>query len=167
MKIAAIFYSKTGITRKVTLDIVDGLKKEGIMVDVFELKPLRDYSRPLHLNPRLIYETLIKKTTEITVIPHEPKLKDYKLIILASPIWCGTIAPPIREFIKKYKYSGKKAVCITTSMLPLNYSKKLKRVTEREGKYKVIHCVNVVGRKPYKKVIDSIVRKIIEELAKE
>jgi len=27
--------------------------------------------------------------------------------------------------------------------------------------------VNVVGRKPYKKVIDSIVRKIIEELAKE
>jgi len=102
---------KPGITRKVTLDIVDGLKKEGIMVDVFELKPLRDYSRPLHLTPRLIYETLIKKTTEITVIPHEPKLKDYKLIIsviLASPIWCGTIAPPIREFIKKYKYSEKK-----------------------------------------------------------
>jgi len=105
------FFSKTGITRKATLDIVDGLKKEGIMVDVFELKPLRDHSGPLHLTPRLIYETLIKKTTEITVIPHEPKLKDYKLIILVilvSLIWCGTIASPIREFIKKHKYSGKK-----------------------------------------------------------
>ena len=167
MKVTAIFYSKTGTTRNVTLEIVDGLKKEGVMVDVFELKPLRDYSRPLHLNPRLIYETLIKKNTEITIIPHEPKLKDYKLVILASPIWCGTIAPPMREFIRRHEHPGKEVVCITTSMLPLNYSKKLKRIAESEGKYKVIYYVNIVGRKPHEKIVGDIVRKIVERLGEE
>jgi len=37
-------------------------------------------------------------------------------------------------------------------MLPLIYSKKLKKTAEKEEKYKVIHYVNTVRRKPYKKI---------------
>jgi len=160
MRVAIVFYSKTGITKEIVLKISNMLKEKGIAVDVFELKPLHDYGGLLYLNPRLIYETLIRKSTEITVIPYEPKLENYDILILASPIWCETITPPIREFIRRHKFPGKKTICITTSMFPLKYSKKLKKIAEKYGKYKVIYHVNISKGKPYEKILSDITQAI-------
>ena len=32
---------------------------------------------------------------------------DYDVVFVGTPIWCGTIAPPVAAFLAKYKLAGK------------------------------------------------------------
>jgi menaquinone-dependent protoporphyrinogen IX oxidase len=58
--VASVYYSRTGVTRAVSEFIVGWLAGRGLRVDVFELRALREYARPLHLNPRLIFDTIFR-----------------------------------------------------------------------------------------------------------
>lgn len=162
MKIAIVFYSKTGNTRRVVQELIETLKHSGFDVNVFEVIPAHDYKPPLHFNPRLIYETLIKKSTSINIKPSAPLVKDYDIFILASPVWFNTITPPIRTFIREYKGQGKTAICITTSQIALNYSRKLRDIAEKEGNYKVIYDVNIVKGEIGRKVLNKITEIILK-----
>lgn len=59
MKVAVVYYSKTGRTRQVALYIGEKLGELGVQADAYEDRQIREYLRRfLHLNPRLIYDTL-------------------------------------------------------------------------------------------------------------
>ncbi|MEM1625510.1 MAG: hypothetical protein QXP95_07995, partial [Candidatus Nezhaarchaeales archaeon] len=53
-------------------------------------------------NLRLIYDTIFKKGASIKFEPSKPKLSDYDLVVVASPIWIGTLSSPIQEFLKRH-----------------------------------------------------------------
>lgn len=64
VSIALIYYSRTGVTRSVAVFIKERLASIGFRVDLYELKPLREYIKPLHFNPRLIIDTIVKSSVE-------------------------------------------------------------------------------------------------------
>jgi len=151
MRILIVYYSKTGRTRRVAKIIKEKLEENGNEVCAHEVKERKDYAKYLlHLNPRLIYDTLIRKRTEIKHI--KINLRDYDLLILGSPIWYGTVVPAIRAIIEKFKGIKINTICFTTSDLDRGYSKKFRRLLEGLG-YKVIYNFDVVKKESEKEHI--------------
>jgi len=160
LSIAIVFYSRTGVTEMVIGIIAEKLREQGFKVDVFEARPRREYGRPLHLNPRLLYDTFTGRLIDIVVKPSKPTLDDHSLVILASPIWCGKVSPPIRAFIRAFKCPGKTAVCLTTSQIERSYSARLRAVAEAEGGFKVIYDGNLVKGKLDEQMLNEILEAV-------
>ncbi|MEM1508239.1 MAG: hypothetical protein QW262_08360 [Candidatus Bathyarchaeia archaeon] len=140
MRIAIVYYSRTGYTERVVGELGLCLKSEGFTVDVYRTLPIREYSKPLHLNPRLIYDTLIRGGTDIRFEPSEPRLSGYSAVIVASPIWIGTLTPPIQEFLRRYAII--RPVIIITSIQSTK-TEKIERIVERLCRAKPLLCVNI------------------------
>ncbi|MEM1549802.1 MAG: hypothetical protein QXO74_04525 [Candidatus Methanomethylicia archaeon] len=159
MKIAIVYYSKTGTTRSIVNSIWKELEKENVNVRVFELKHENEYANTLlHLNLRLIYETLSDKTIKI-VGDEEFHEDEFNLIIIGSPIWYGRETPIIRRFIKKYANKIKTPIILlTTSKLDIDYSKNLKMKLEAMG-YNVISNISITTKN-----VNSSISLLIEEL---
>ena len=147
--------------------IVNELKSKQISVDTYEIKPQQDYGKPLHINPRLIYDTLVQKYTKITIKPSIPNVDKYDLLILASPIWFGTIASPMRAFIKDFSSPGKPVVCIVTSQMLLGYSKKFKDIAKKEGRFNVEYALDVVRGEIDKETLNTLLKIISKYCSKE
>ena len=140
MRVATIYYSKTGRTRAVAMRIKKKLEESGVVVDTYELRLDREYSRRLlHFNPRLIYDTLSGRAVEFSGIRgFNPGA--YDVVVIGSPIWFGTVAPAIKTFIRKFKGKIRKPVaCFTTANIRSDYSLKFKRVMESMGYRVFLH----------------------------
>lgn len=96
-----IYYSYTGHTR-----IIANMIKEKINCDILELKMKVPYSND--------YQTVVdeqqnnehaKDTPEIEQLNID--LNNYDEIILGTPVWWYTIAPPIRTFLMENDLKGK------------------------------------------------------------
>lgn len=96
-----VYFTYTGNTKSIA-----ELIKEKLNCDILEIKPKIEYSSD--------YQTVvddhennlqIRKTPEIEDINID--LTNYDEIILGTPVWWYTIAPPIRTFLTKYDLSGK------------------------------------------------------------
>lgn len=161
MQVAIVYYSRTGRTRYVALRIGEELRKSGVSVDVYEVKQVREYSsRLMHLNPRLIYDTLTGRLVDIVGI-EDLNPGEYDLLVVGSPIWFGTVAPAIRSFIKIFMGMVKNPVaCFVTSNLRRKYSLKFKKVLEEYG-YKVLlhETINDIND-------ENTIRKFVEEVLK-
>ncbi len=160
LRIAIIYYSKTGRTRSVANYIKRRLVGDGFKVDVFEVKPAREYmSFLLHLNPRIIYETISGKVIRIVGL-EDFNPKHYDLIFLGSPIWFETIAPPVRSFIEIYGDEvNVPVICFSTSSLKRNYSMKFRRILE-ERSFNVISAFNITDLNRERHLIDEVLVKI-------
>jgi len=140
MRVAIIYYSKTGRTRAVAMRIKKKLEESGVVVDTYELRHDREYSRRLlHFNPRLIYDTLSGRTVEFSGIKgFNPGA--YDVVVIGSPIWFGTVAPAIKSFVRKFKGKIRKPVaCFTTANIRSDYSFKFKKVMELMGYRVFLH----------------------------
>ena len=94
MKTAVIFYSLSGNTAYVA-DIL----KEKLDADLFRIRPRDEYPKKG-----------LKKfyfAGKSAVMAEEPELIDdpidlsgYDQLILGTPVWAGTFAPPLRTFLK-------------------------------------------------------------------
>lgn len=96
-----IYYSYTGHTR-----IIANMIREKINCDILELKMKAPYSND--------YQTVVdeqqnnehaKDTPEIE--PLNVDLNNYDEIILGTPVWWYTIAPPVRTFLMENDLKGK------------------------------------------------------------
>ena len=136
-----IFYSKTGRTKRIALRLKDLLSNAGLNVDIYEIRHRKEYlNKLLHLNPRLIMDTLLDKHVEF-VGAEDFNPEGYDVIIIGSPIWYNTVVPAIKSFIKSFRdrMGSKPIVCFTTSTLNIDYSSKFKELLQSIG-YKVILC---------------------------
>ncbi len=136
------------------------LKDLGVGVDVFTVRPIREYSsRLLHLNPRTLYETLLSRNIPIKG-DEGFKPETYDAVVIATPIWWGMEAPPIHSFIQKYANLIKTPIyCITTADLPIDYASKLLKTLKARG-YEVRECIQVVNFEKDRGRIDAMLDKV-------
>jgi len=157
VSIRIVYYTRTGNTEEVVEKILGALKPLG--AHAHRVYAVREYSPPLYLNPRLWMDTLSSRRIEISIVPpFDPD--DCALLIVATPIWIGRPAPPIREFVERYARRGFETVCIATSHLGRGYAEKFRRFLESRG-YRVALCIDV--RESF---IDDESVRAIERIAK-
>ncbi len=95
MKILVLYYSRTGTTRKVGLEIAKllGCDTEEI-IDTKNRKGWLGYISAGR-------DGTEKKLTIIQGIKH--RLSDYDCLIIGTPVWAWNISSPIRTFLTLYK----------------------------------------------------------------
>ena len=101
-KILIVYYSLTGNTKFIAETIQEILKAE-----IQEIKPKKD------VKPKGAmryfwggYKATMKKKPSLEPIEKNPN--NYDVIIIGTPVWAWTIAPPIRSFLTQYDLSNKK-----------------------------------------------------------
>lgn len=141
-RVAVVYYSRTGVTKTVVESLAEPLRSAGAPVDVYGVLPAEEYSRPLHFNPRLAYETLVRRGTDVKFEPEEPRLEEYDVVVVASPVWFNTLAPPVQEFLRRHRRGARSLVVITTSTLDVDCSRVSRVVEELYGSEPAL-CVNV------------------------
>ena len=108
MKPFIIYYSYSGITRRLAEDIA--LITDG---DLRELKPQKPYS--------FSYNTAVKEVREEMEKGYCPPLiqgtetiENVEVIFIGSPNWFKTFAPPVLSFLRKVDLSGKTIIPFCT-----------------------------------------------------
>ncbi|MFZ4648087.1 MAG: flavodoxin family protein [Patescibacteria group bacterium] len=95
MKTLIVYYSRTGVTRKLATELANLLG-----ADLEEIKdPTSRIGVMGYLNSGK--EAALKKLAPIEELVH--RLKDYDLILVGTPVWAFTISSPVRSFLEKYK----------------------------------------------------------------
>jgi hypothetical protein len=108
LKISIVYYSYSGITRKLAEDIA--LITDGKLI---ELKPEKLYS--------FSYNTAVKEVRKEIEKGYCPSLLEIKetfddidTVFIGSPNWFKTFAPPILSFLRKTDLSGKTIIPFCT-----------------------------------------------------
>lgn len=102
MKTLIVYYSLEGNT-----DMIAKAMAEKINADLLRIKPVNDY-KPSGAGKYFTGGTsvLFKKKPPLETISLNPG--EYDLIIIGSPVWAGSFAPPLRTFFSKDYLKGKK-----------------------------------------------------------
>ncbi|MBR6184849.1 MAG: flavodoxin family protein [Clostridia bacterium] len=93
MKAAVVFYSLTGNTRFAAQEAAKRLHADLIEVrpeNAFPDKGVRKFFRGGK-------SAVMKETPKL--LPYAFEAEQYDLVVLATPVWAGTMSPPIRAFI--------------------------------------------------------------------
>jgi len=155
VRVCIVYYSKSGRTEHVAKVLRELLEKEGFSVDLFRIKPVRDYGILLHVNPRVNYDTLAGRAVEIKGL-EDFNPDNYDAIVIGSPIWFNNITPPIRSFIELFKGRiSKPVICYTTSNIRRGYTKKFKKLLESLG-YRVVLDFSITKLEKCKQILPSI-----------
>ncbi|MFA4833796.1 MAG: NAD(P)H-dependent oxidoreductase [Patescibacteria group bacterium] len=97
-----IYYSLEGSTR-----LMAETMAETIDADILELKPLKE----INPNGFLKYfwggrQVVFKEKPKLEIFDKNPL--DYDIVIIGTPVWAFTYAPPLRSFFKRVKLRDKK-----------------------------------------------------------
>jgi len=90
-KVLVVFYSRTGITKKVAEKITDILS-----CDIEEITDLKN-RRGVKGFIGGIKDSIRKKSTEIKPVEKNPS--DYSIVIIGTPVWASGMAPAVRTYI--------------------------------------------------------------------
>jgi flavodoxin len=102
MKVKIIYYSQEGNTKLIATQISKLFDS-----DVLELKPIKEYPTKGFLKYFWGGKSIVAKEKP-QLEQYDKAIEDYDLIILGSPIWAGTFAPPIRTFLTENDLVGKR-----------------------------------------------------------
>lgn len=126
-KVAIIFYSFSGNTRKIArflkTEISSKASKE---VELIEIKPVREEKNFFKQS----FQALKKKTPRL---PGDLKydLSEFQLVIFGSPVWAFSIAPPLRSYLKKAAgIEGRKTACFLNYGSGAGASKALRELND-------------------------------------
>jgi len=161
LKTAIVYYSRMGNTELLVKLLFNALLTQGAAVDVFKAKPLREYSPPLHLNPRLIFDTLVRKGTSVILEPTGFNPLNYSVVIFASPIWFSNLSPPIQQILRDYAGKLKNYIILTTSRLKTKRDA-LSRKTESILREKPILYLNITVEELRN---EAVVKNTVQNLA--
>lgn len=100
MKILIAYYSRSGHNRKLSEELAKALSAD--VEEIIDLKS-RDGIVGWIIGGK---DASTKQLTNIKPVTKNPA--DYDLVILSSPLWVGTAAPAIRQFIVQNKEAFKK-----------------------------------------------------------
>lgn len=108
MKTLIVYYSYSGITRRLAEDIA--LITDG---DLRELKPKKPYSFSYHTAVKEVREEIEKRYCPPLAQGAEP-VENAELIFIGSPNWFHTLAPPVLSFLRTVDLSGKTIIPFCT-----------------------------------------------------
>lgn len=117
------------------------LNASSLSVDLYKVKLVNEYKHFI-LDPRIFYDTVVRKSTKISFEPDEPLLEKYGLVIIASPIWIGRLSAPIQELLRRYSKTMKSFMIITTSARRID-CEKIARNVEKDYSAKLSSCFNL------------------------
>lgn len=106
MKSAIIYYSRSGVTKK----IVDKIQKK-FGSDVYSVEPEKKYGN--YLSAVIRYGGERKKS-----VPVKTKIADfssYDVIFIGFPVWYGTMPNFLQEYVKNANLAGKRIIPFATA----------------------------------------------------
>lgn len=95
MKTLVVYYSRTGVTKKVAEILSVKLK-----ADLAEVVDLQDRSGAIGYL-KAGRDASLKRLTQIK--PIVKNLADYSLVLIGTPVWAWTMSTPIRTFLTENK----------------------------------------------------------------
>ncbi|KAF5087925.1 flavodoxin family protein [Acetobacterium wieringae] len=108
MKTAVIYYSLEG-----NMDFIAQQIGKNAEVDLYRLKPQKEY--PTGKISKYVVGGKSAKFGECPeLINPAIDLSKYETVIIGTPIWADTLAPPLNTFFRDYDITGKKIVLIAT-----------------------------------------------------
>jgi flavodoxin len=124
MKTLIVYYSRTGVTKKVAETL-----KQKLNCDIEEIVDTKDRKGPIGymLSGREAMKGTLAKIKPITKNPG-----DYELVIIGTPVWAFTMSSPIRTFLTEQKDKLKKVAFFVT-MGGSGYEKTFKKMAEIIG----------------------------------
>jgi flavodoxin len=160
VKILIIYYSRTGNTKM----CCEALQKE-LGADMIEIKDLKSRSGGWGFFTGAMGSMFDVHTN---IDPLHPDITPYKNIIIASPIWTGTLSTAIRTLIDKNKFDSKKVVLFTTTNAAEKdkYIEKSKARVAHNGTQVVGYYQVVVKKEVDKKKIDKAREEIVSDAMK-
>ncbi|ONI48246.1 hypothetical protein AN643_02540 [Candidatus Epulonipiscioides saccharophilum] len=99
MKTLVAYYSLKGHTKFVAETIANELG-----ADLYEIKPQKKYSM---LTALMASKSQIKKSVSPPIEEPNVEMNKYHEIIIGTPVWWGSFAPPVRSFVRKQDLSRK------------------------------------------------------------
>jgi len=155
-KILILYYSRTGNTKM----CCEALQKE-LGADMIEIKDLKNRSGGWGFFTGAAGSMFNVHTN---IDPLNPDLSPYKNIIIASPIWTGTLSTAIRTLIDENRFDNKKVVMFTTTNAAEKekYIEKSKARVAQRGAQVLGYCQVVVKNEVNGKRIDKTQQEIIE-----
>lgn len=88
------YFSRTGTTKKIALEIADRLGAEVDPIFSDEYKGISGWIKGG-------FHAVKARTTEISF---SKSANDYDLVIIGTPIWAGTVTPPVRAYLEKNNF---------------------------------------------------------------
>ena len=159
-KTLILYYSRTGNTKM----CCEALQKE-LGADLIEIKDLKNRDGGWGFFTGALGSMFNVHTN---IDPLNPDLSPYKNIIIASPIWTGTLSTAIRTLIDKNRFDNKQVVMFTTTNAAEKekYIEKSKARAANNGAQVVGYYQVVVKREVAGKKIDKPKQEIIEDTLK-
>ncbi len=97
MKVAVVYYSFTGNTKRASEFIARHLNHKGIQTDVIVLHPEKEGSSFF----RQGWQAFSYQEVNLQRLDEIKNLSAYDFIIFASPVWAFTITPALRSYLKR------------------------------------------------------------------
>ena len=109
MKSIVVYFSLDGNSKYVA-DLI----KEHVGADILSLEPVKDYpkgnaSKYFWGGKSVVFGEKPK------LVPYVFDAKEYDLIILGTPVWAGSFAPPVKTFLRENDLSNKKIALFACS----------------------------------------------------
>ena len=92
MKTAIVYFTRSGVTRAAAEYMARKLD-----ADTFELRPAEPYPEEYRAVVERAMEELRAKTRP--PLAGMPDVSGYDTVLVGSPNWCGTIAPPLAAWL--------------------------------------------------------------------
>ena len=106
MKTLVVYYSRTGVTRKVAEELAEQLGAD--LEEIHERKSRRGVLGFLGG----AWDALRKKSSSIEPARCDPA--DYDLVLIGTPVWAGTMATPARSYLTERGRAIRRAALFCT-----------------------------------------------------
>lgn len=110
MKTLIVYYSLEGNTRWAAEQIAGRLGAETLRLTPKAAYPDKGFKKFLFGGKSAV----MKEMPELE--PYDVDITQYDRVVLATPVWAGTMAPPLRTFIQREDLRGKKLALVASSM---------------------------------------------------
>ncbi|MDD5069834.1 MAG: NAD(P)H-dependent oxidoreductase [Candidatus Omnitrophica bacterium] len=135
MKVAIVFYSFSGNTKRAAMFLHERFTNRGVQCAMVDLRPEKEEKSFIKQSIQAFFkkEVLLERKNKI--------VSEYDFIIFGSPVWAFTIAPALRAFLANIAdFNKQKTACFLTYGSGLGKEKALSEL-ERQIKEKGGHIL--------------------------
>lgn len=153
MKTAIVYYSMSDNTKYAAEKIYDTLKATD-KIDIIRINPQKAY--PDKGAKKFLWggkSAVMGESPEL--LPYEFNAENYDRIIIGTPVWASTFAPPIRTFIKENPKIIKKQIAVFTCFSGGGADKAIAKMKSQIGVDKFLAELILVDPKDKQKEDDN------------